>query len=102
MSETLADRLAAFALATRFEDLPGSVVVEARRRLIDAFGCAAGALREPAPIIARTVAQGVQSRPGAALFGGGRSPTASTSATSTAMILISRWNRPTPATTGPP
>ncbi len=73
MSETLADRLAAFALATRFEDLPGSVVVEARRRLIDAFGCAAGALREPAPIIAWTVAQGVQSRPGAALFGGGRS-----------------------------
>lgn len=73
MSETLADRLAAFALATRFEDLPGSVVVEARRRLIDAFGCAAGALREPAPIIARTVAQGVQSRTGAALFGGGRS-----------------------------
>jgi len=44
MSETLADRLVDFALATRFEDLPEAVVAEARRRLIDTFGCAAGAL----------------------------------------------------------
>ena len=56
MSETLADRLAAFALSTRFEDLPEAVVVEARRRLLDAFACAAGALDEPAPTIARRVA----------------------------------------------
>src|SRR4051794_37224425 len=73
MTETLADRLAAFALATRFEDLPEAVVAEARRRLLDAFGCAAGALEEPAPIIARKVAIGIQSQPGALLFGGGRS-----------------------------
>ncbi len=73
MTETLADRLAAFALATRFEDLPGAVVVEARRRLLDAFGCAAGALGEPAPGIARRVASTNRSEPGAALFGGGRS-----------------------------
>ena len=72
MTETLADRLAAFALATRFEDLPGAVVVEARRRLLDAFGCAAGALGEPAPTIARKVASASRSDPGAALFGGGR------------------------------
>ena len=38
MSDTLADRLAAFALGTRFEDLPEAVVVEARRRLVDALG----------------------------------------------------------------
>ena len=43
MTETLADRLAAFALSTNFADLPDAVIVEARRRLIDAFGCAAGA-----------------------------------------------------------
>ena len=36
MSETLADRLVAFVLSTRFEDLPPEVVAEARRRLIDA------------------------------------------------------------------
>ncbi|HEV3167235.1 MAG TPA: MmgE/PrpD family protein [Isosphaeraceae bacterium] len=73
MRDTLADRLAAFALETRFEDLPEGVVREARRRLIDTFGCAAGALREPAPQIARRVAAGVKGDPGAALMGGGRS-----------------------------
>src|SRR3954462_2401686 len=73
MTETLADRLAAFALATRFEDLPEAVVAEARRRLIDAFGCAAGALEEPAPTIARRVAGGIHAEPGSSLIGGGRS-----------------------------
>jgi len=73
MTETLADRMAAFALSTRFEDLPDVVVAEARRRLLDAFGCAAGALAEPAPTIARGAARAVRSEPGAALFGGGRS-----------------------------
>lgn len=73
MSETLADQLAEFALSTRFEDLPEAVVIEARRRLIDSFGCAAGALGDPAPEIARKVASQFQGTPGAALFGGGRS-----------------------------
>jgi len=70
MKRTLADDLAAFTLQTRFEDLPAKVVVEARRRLIDAFGCAAGALREPAPEIARNVARSVGAV-GASLIGGG-------------------------------
>ena len=73
MTATLADRLADFALSTRFEDLPETVVLEARRRLLDAFACAAGALREPAPTIARRSAARVSSEPGAALIGGGRS-----------------------------
>jgi 2-methylcitrate dehydratase len=73
MSETLADRLASFALTTRFKDLPDAVVEEARRRLLDAFGCAAGALREPAPEIARRLAATMHGEPGAALLGGGRS-----------------------------
>ena len=73
MTETLADRLAAFTLATRFEDLPDAVVVEARRRLLDAFACAAGAFDEPAPSIARKAARAVRSEPGSTLFGGGRS-----------------------------
>src|SRR3954451_19908143 len=73
MSETLADRLASFALSTRYENLPEVVVVEARRRLLDAFGCAAGALGEPAPLIARQVAATMRGAPGGALLGGGRS-----------------------------
>ena len=70
---SLADRLVDFALSTRFEDLPGKVVVEAKRRLIDTFACAAGALHEPAPAIARKVALKVSGTPDAALIGGGRS-----------------------------
>jgi 2-methylcitrate dehydratase len=73
MSETLADRLAEFTLATQFGDLPEPVVREAKRRLIDAFACAAGALGEPAPAIARRVAATVHADRGATLFGGGRS-----------------------------
>ncbi len=53
MSDNLTERLAAFALETRFEDLPTTVVVEARRRFVDSLGCAVGALAEPAPTIAR-------------------------------------------------
>lgn len=73
MSETLADRLAAFTIATRYEDLPNEVVAEAKRRLIDAFGCAAAAMDEPAPTIARRVAASMSGEPGGALIGGGRS-----------------------------
>ena len=73
MSETLAERLATFALKTRYEDLPKEVVTEAKRRLIDAFGCAAGALHEPSPGVARRVASRVKGEPGASLIGGGTS-----------------------------
>jgi 2-methylcitrate dehydratase len=71
MSDTLADRLAAFALGTRFEDLPEAVIVEARRRLLDSLGCAVGALEEPAPTIARRVAGRTRGTPSVAVIGGG-------------------------------
>src|SRR4051794_39084591 len=73
MSDTLAERLAAFALETRFEDLPQTVVAEARRRLLDSLACAAGALDEPAPTIARHVAGRFGGSPSVSLMGGGRS-----------------------------
>src|SRR5262249_33464386 len=71
MSGTLAERLADFALGTRFEDLPQDVVIEARRRLLDSFGCAIGALEEPASSIARRVAAQAQGTPSVNLLGGG-------------------------------
>ena len=71
MPGTLAQRLAAFALGTRFEDLPAGVIVEARRRLLDSLGCAIGALSEPAPSIARKVASRIQGSPSVSLIGGG-------------------------------
>jgi 2-methylcitrate dehydratase len=73
MSDTLADRLVGFALGAKFEDLPREVVVEARRRLVDALGCAVGALGEPASSIARTVAGRFQGTPSVGLIGGGTS-----------------------------
>jgi 2-methylcitrate dehydratase len=73
MPDTLAQRLAAFALSTRFEDLPAEVVSEARRRLLDALACAVGALSEPAPSLAREVAQKFQGSPSVNLIGGGKS-----------------------------
>jgi 2-methylcitrate dehydratase len=73
MSETLADRLASFALGCRFEDLPAKVVVEARRRLLDSLACAAAALVEPAPSVVRRVAVRYSGQPSASLIGGGRS-----------------------------
>jgi 2-methylcitrate dehydratase len=74
MSDTLADHLASFALSTRFEHLPEAVITEAKRRLLDAFACAADALGEPAPEIARKVAGTMRGEPDGALFGGERSP----------------------------
>jgi 2-methylcitrate dehydratase len=73
MSDTLGDRLAAFALETRFADLPGAVVTAARHRLVDALACAVGAFGEPAPEIARQVAARFTGSPAATLIGGGRS-----------------------------
>ncbi len=73
MCAYLADRLAAFALNTRFEDLPFEVVVEAKRRLLDTMACAVAAIDESAPRIARELASRIQSTPSATLFGGGHS-----------------------------
>jgi 2-methylcitrate dehydratase len=73
MPESLAERLAAFALETRYEDLPPTVVAEAKRRLLDSYGCAIGALDEPAPGIARRVASKTQGTPSVNLIGGGTS-----------------------------
>jgi 2-methylcitrate dehydratase len=73
MLENLAERLAAFALGTRFGDLPPLVVVEARRRLLDSFACAIGALEQPAPTIVRRLAARFQGGPSVSLIGGGSS-----------------------------
>jgi 2-methylcitrate dehydratase len=71
MPATLAERLAEFARGVRFEQLPRPVIDEAIARLIDTFACAAGALGEDAPSIARRVAARTGGTPGTALIGGG-------------------------------
>jgi 2-methylcitrate dehydratase len=73
MNEPLANRLAEYACSLRFEDLPEQVVHEAKRRFIDSFATAVGAMDAEAYAIAKRCALRVQSVSGASLIGGGRS-----------------------------
>jgi 2-methylcitrate dehydratase len=68
----LAEQFAQYAAGLKFNDLPGPVVHEAKRRFIDSIGTAVGAMSAEAYEIARRCALRVQSEPGAGLFGGGR------------------------------
>jgi 2-methylcitrate dehydratase len=77
MTQALANRLAEYASQLRFEDLPAPVVHETKRRFIDSFATAVGAMDAEAYAIARRCALRVQSQPGAGMLGGGRSSTES-------------------------
>src|SRR5436309_3581132 len=69
----LADRFARYAERLRFEDLPANVVHETKRRFIDSFATAVGAMDADAFAIAKRCAGRVSSQPGASLLGGGKS-----------------------------
>src|SRR5258708_4533203 len=74
MSEApLANRLAEYAVKLRFEDLPAPAVHEAKRRFIDSFATAVGAMDADAYAVARRCALRVGGQPGASLLGGGQS-----------------------------
>jgi 2-methylcitrate dehydratase len=73
MPQPLASHLAEYAGSLGFDDLPAAVVHEARRRFIDSFATAVGAMDADAHAIARKCALRVQSRESAGLLGGGRS-----------------------------
>ncbi len=72
MTETLADRFARYAAQLRFEDLPAAVVHETKRRFIDSFATAVGAMPAEAYAIAKRCALRVSGTPGASILGGGR------------------------------
>src|SRR6476619_2821155 len=69
MTSTLAQRFAHYATTLRYEDLPQDVVHEAKRRVIDSFGCALGAFDAPPSVVARDVAGGFSAARGAVLWG---------------------------------
>lgn len=71
--QPLANRLAEYAVRLRFEDLPATAVHETRRRFIDSFATACGAMDADAYAIAQRCALRVQGQPGATMLGGGRS-----------------------------
>src|SRR5947209_3988260 len=73
MDQPLANRLAEYAGQLRFEDLPRAVVHETKRRFIDSFATAVGAMDADAYAVAKRCALRVQGQPGAGMLGGGQS-----------------------------
>ena len=67
--KTLAERLAEFAVGLQFEDLPGPVVHEVKRRVIDSLGCAIRAWNEEPCVIARKVALDFSAKQGSTIIG---------------------------------
>ena len=65
----LADRLARYCQALCYDDLPGPVVHEVKRRILDSFGCALGAWNAHPCRIARRIGQSVKVTNGATLWG---------------------------------
>jgi 2-methylcitrate dehydratase len=70
---TLAHRFATYANRLKYEDIPAAAVHEAKRRLVDSFATAVGAMPSDAFAVARECARRMSSTPGATLLGGGRS-----------------------------
>ena len=73
LSPTLAQRFAAYATRLKYDDIPAAAIHEAKRRLIDSFATAVGAMPSDAFAIARECALRMKSTPGATLLGGGQS-----------------------------
>jgi 2-methylcitrate dehydratase len=72
-AQPLANRLADYAVALRFDQLPAAVVHETKRRFIDSIATAVGAMGSDAYAVARRCALRVKGEPDAGLLGGGRS-----------------------------
>jgi 2-methylcitrate dehydratase len=68
----LADRLAKYAAGLTFDKLTPEAVHEAKRRFIDSFATAVGAMPAQAYHIARKCALRVSGNPGASILGGGQ------------------------------
>jgi 2-methylcitrate dehydratase len=73
MPHTLAGRLAEYAAGLTYEKLTAEAIHEAKRRFIDSFATAVGAMPSDAYAIARRCAQRVSGNPAASLLGGGES-----------------------------
>jgi len=73
---TLVEQLSAYAAALRYEDLPGEVVGQAKRLIVDTVGCALGGSTSGPARIAREIAGAVTGRPPARVMvsGEGTSP----------------------------
>ena len=73
MTQPLANRLSEYACALKFADLPKDVVHETKRRFIDSFATAVGAMDADAYAIAKRCALRVSGKQPASILGGGQS-----------------------------
>ena len=73
MPATLAGRLAEYAASLTFDKLTSEAVHETKRRFIDSFATAVGAMPSEAYAIARRCAARVNGNPAASVLGGGSS-----------------------------
>jgi 2-methylcitrate dehydratase len=67
----LARRFARYAVKLQYDHIPAPVLHEAKRRFLDSFATAVGAMPAEAYHIARNVAARMGSTPGASMLGGG-------------------------------
>src|SRR5215468_5894278 len=72
-TQTLAARLAQYAVGLTFDKLTKEAVHETKRRFIDSFATAIGAMPSDAYAIAKKCAGRVSSNPGASILAGGKS-----------------------------
>jgi 2-methylcitrate dehydratase len=73
MSQTLAERLADYASTLSFEHLTPEAIHETKRRFIDSFATAVGAMPSDAYSIAKRCASRISGNPSASILGGGSS-----------------------------
>ena len=71
----LANQLAEYAGNLSFANLPPTVIHEVKRRILDAFGCAYGALSAPPCKIVRRMAAAIKVKQGARIWGTRRQTT---------------------------
>ena len=65
----LAERLAKYAAGLRYEDIDGDTITEAKKRIVDALGCAIGAYRERPVRLARSAAERICPRGPSTILG---------------------------------
>ena len=69
---TIVEQLSRYTAALRYEDLPGEVVHQAKRLIVDSIGCALGGYASEPAAIAREIAATVSSTQPATVIGSGR------------------------------
>jgi 2-methylcitrate dehydratase len=81
------ERLARYVTSLHYDDLRPRTVHEAKRHLIDSFGCALGGYGSEPAVIARRVAPAWSGTPSARLLGDGRSTTLEAAAFANSVMI---------------